>query len=61
VVDAIKRSLQLSADIASMAIMVDAKNEEPVLFYKRYGFIQLADAEHRLFLTMATIRKVWKS
>jgi predicted GNAT family N-acyltransferase len=60
-VDAMKRSLQLSADIASMAMIVDAKNIDAVLFYKHYGFIQFVDNESKLFLPMATIKKIWKN
>lgn len=60
-VDAMKRSLQLSTDIASMAMIVDAKNIDAVLFYKHYGFIQFVDVQSKLFLPMATIKKVWKN
>lgn len=59
-VDAMKRSLQLSTDIASMAMIVDAKNLDAVLFYKRYGFIQFVDAKSKLFFPMATIKKIWR-
>lgn len=56
-VDAMKRSLELSANIASMAMIVDAKDDKAMLFYQRYGFIQLEDDENKLFLPMATIKK----
>jgi ribosomal protein S18 acetylase RimI-like enzyme len=60
-VDALKRALQLSNEIASMAMIVDAKNIDAVLFYKRYGFIQFADDENKLFLPMAIIKKIWNN
>jgi len=54
-IDALKRSFKLSKEIASMAIMVDAKNEQAVNFYQHYGFIQFPKRTNKLFLPMATI------
>jgi GNAT superfamily N-acetyltransferase len=56
--DALKRSLTVSDQIGIVAIIVDAKNEKAVAFYKYYGFIELPDNSHRLFLPLSTIRKL---
>lgn len=53
--DALKRSLDLSQQVASAAVVVDAKDEEAVLFYKKYGFLDLPKVVRRLFLPMGTI------
>jgi predicted GNAT family N-acyltransferase len=56
-IDALARSLHMSHKIAAFAVIVDAKDENAVRFYKKYGFIQLTDDKKRLFLPMATIRQ----
>jgi len=57
-IDAIKRSLHVSAQIGIVAIIVEAKNKTAVNFYKSYGFIELPDNEHRLFLPLSTVKKL---
>lgn len=52
---ALKRALEHSRNIASLAVVVDAKDEKAVEFYKRYGFINLPDHHHRLFIPMRTV------
>ena len=56
--DALKRSLSVSAQIGIVAVIVDAKNDSAVAFYKRYGFIGLPDNSHRLFLPLSTVKKL---
>lgn len=56
--DALKRSLAVSDQIGIVAIIVDAKNDNAVTFYKKYGFIELPDNRYRLFLPLNTIRKL---
>jgi GNAT superfamily N-acetyltransferase len=56
--DALKRSLSVSHQIGSVAVIVDAVNDDAVDFYKKYEFIELPDNPHRLFLPLATIRKL---
>lgn len=55
--DALKRSLQGSRQLASVAVIVDAKDDSAVGFYKKYGFLALPKVANRLFLPMATIEK----
>ncbi len=52
--DALKRSLEAAKEIASAAVVVDAKNDSAKSFYKRYGFAELPEASNRMFLPMAT-------
>ena len=57
--DALRRSLQASRQVASLAVIVDAKDERAVAFYRRYEFIPFADQPARLFLPMSVIEKVF--
>ncbi len=56
---ALKRALSLSKEIASMAVVVDAKDDQAIKFYSEYGFIQLPEHPNRLFLPMATIEQMF--
>ena len=55
--DALKRSLHGSRQLASFAVMVDAKDDSAMAFYKKYGFLELPKVANRLFLPMGTIEK----
>jgi GNAT superfamily N-acetyltransferase len=57
--DALHRALEASREVASVAVVVDAKNESTAAFYRRYGFIPFADEEYRLFLPMATVERLF--
>ncbi|MGA2483565.1 MAG: GNAT family N-acetyltransferase [Candidatus Acidiferrales bacterium] len=57
--DALKRCLAGSKQVASAAVVVDAKDDQAVAFYKKYGFIELPKIPKRLFLPMATIEKLF--
>ncbi len=56
---ALKQALDQSKRIASMAVVVDAKDEKAKSFYKEYGFIELPDHPQRLFLPMETIAQMF--
>lgn len=53
-VDAMKRVQSASADVGVYALLVDAKDEAAKAFYKKYGFIELADEPMTLFLPLAS-------
>ena len=53
--DALRRALENSKQVASMAVIVDAKNEAARKFYAKYGFQPFSDEPYRLFLPMKTI------
>ena len=57
-IDALKRSLDISTQLGSVAVIVEAKNEKAILFYKNFGFFEFPDNGRRLFLPMNTIRKL---
>lgn len=57
--DALKRALDHSRNIASLAVVVDAKDEKAGAFYKAYGFIDLPDHPNRLFIPMQTIEQLF--
>jgi len=56
--DALNRVLLATQTLAVHALIVDAKDNVAAAFYRKYGFIAFMDGERRLFLTMATIRKL---
>jgi hypothetical protein len=58
-IGALKRSLEHSRNIASFAIVVDAKDDNARRFYKAYGFIDLADHPNRLFIPMRTVAELF--
>lgn len=43
------------AEIAAYAVIVNAKDEEAVLFYRHHGFIALPDSPLILFLPLSTV------
>jgi hypothetical protein len=57
--DALHRALQSSEQIASAAVVVDAKDGPAVTFYRKYGFIELPKVERHLFLPMGTIAELF--
>lgn len=57
--DALHRSLEAAAEIAAMAVVVDAKDKEAVAFYGRYGFIPLQRQPARLFLPIETVAEIF--
>lgn len=50
--DALERAAR--SEIASYAMVVDAKDEKAVAFYRHHGFVALPDAPRTLFLPVAT-------
>ncbi|MBI1770319.1 MAG: GNAT family N-acetyltransferase [Bacteroidetes bacterium] len=56
--DALKRSYDISDDIGSMAVIVDPLDNNALLFYKKYGFIELPDSG-RMFLPMKLVSKLF--
>ena len=54
-VDAIKRTLAISNEIAIYAMVVDAIDERAQLFYEQFGFLPLSLKNQRLFLPLKSI------
>lgn len=49
-IDALKRVV--NAEIAAYAIIVDAKDDNAVTFYKKYGFLPYSDNKKQLYLPL---------
>ncbi len=57
-IDALRRADHISRYIGVRAVEVEAIDEAARSFYMKYGFVQLRDAPHHLFLPMRVIRKL---
>jgi GNAT superfamily N-acetyltransferase len=58
-VDALRRSLEASQQIAAMAVIVDAKHERVESFYRHFGFMPFQKTPLRLFLPMQQIAQLF--
>jgi GNAT superfamily N-acetyltransferase len=56
--DALARSLHISAQVGIRAVEVDAIDEAAKSFYLKYGFVPLLDDQRHLFLPMQVIRRL---
>lgn len=54
--DALKKSLENSKEVGSIAVIVDAINELAISFYEKHGFIKFQNSKDKLFLLMPTIK-----
>lgn len=57
--DALHRSWLTSREVASVAVVVDAKDRRAAEFYTRYDFTPLIDTPIRLFLPMSVIEQLF--
>ena len=57
-VDALRRSLQISEQVGIRAVEVDAIDDAARKFYMKFGFRSLLDDPRHLFLTISEIRKL---
>jgi predicted GNAT family N-acyltransferase len=56
---ALEQSLHLSRSVASVAVVVDAKDDVARRSYESYGFTQMPDHLNRLLLPMNTIEQMF--
>jgi predicted GNAT family N-acyltransferase len=56
--DALHRSLTHADEIAAMAVVVDAKDENAAAFYRHYGFIPLQAQPRRLYVPMRVVAQL---
>lgn len=54
-VDALKRSLEVSSQVASLAVIAEALDREALNFYIKYGFQQFKQDTLKLYLSMKSI------
>jgi GNAT superfamily N-acetyltransferase len=57
--DALARCLAGSREIAAVAVIVDALDDEAVAFYEHFQFIRFPDRTGRLFLPMKSVAKLF--
>ncbi|HEX4944463.1 MAG TPA: GNAT family N-acetyltransferase [Usitatibacteraceae bacterium] len=57
--DALHKSLDGAAEIAAIAVFVDAKDASAKAFYEHFDFIALPRSPRRLFLPMQTIARLF--
>ena len=48
------------SDIAAFALLVDAKDDSSVAFYRHHGFLGLPESSRTLFLPLATVKALQK-
>lgn len=58
-IDALKKSYELTQLIGSFAVVVDPLNKKAEEFYAKYGFILLPDSK-KMFLAMKTISQLFE-
>jgi GNAT superfamily N-acetyltransferase len=58
-IDALKVALTMSRQIASVAVLVDAKDDNAHRFYEGFGFVAFPESVKRLFLPMRTIERLF--
>lgn len=58
-IDALKRSYEISKSIGSFAVVVDPIDKDAEEFYNKYGFIKLPDSG-KMFLPMNTIKTLFE-
>jgi GNAT superfamily N-acetyltransferase len=54
-VDALRRALRHSANIAAMAVVVDAIDDAAVSYYLRHGFTRFESVPARLYIPMSVV------
>jgi ribosomal protein S18 acetylase RimI-like enzyme len=47
----------IKGDVKAFALIVDAKDENAVAFYRHHGFQAFASRPHSLFLPLGTVKK----
>jgi predicted GNAT family N-acyltransferase len=57
--NALRRCLDISKQAASWAVVVDAKNEKAVKFYKKWGFNEFPSQPMKLFMPTSTVEKMF--
>lgn len=57
-IDALKRSYEISQEIGSFAVVVDPIDDEAEKFYKKYDFVKLPDSE-KMFIATKTLQELF--
>lgn len=59
-IDAFKRIIHVTKEMAAYAVVVEAIDDDAVSFYEHYGFLRFSDIPNKLFLPMKTVEQVVK-
>lgn len=59
-IDALKRSCQVSKSIGSFAVIVDPLDDEAEKFYEKFDFIKLPDSG-KMFIAMQTLKLLFEA
>jgi GNAT superfamily N-acetyltransferase len=57
-IDAFRRSLAISKQLAVQSIVVHAKDENAAAYYRKFGFIPFPSAPLKLFIQMLTVKQL---
>ena len=60
-VDALKKSLEATEKVASLAVIAEAIDEKAVNFYRKYGFRSFVNSPMKLYFPMQSIRELCQS
>lgn len=58
-IDALRRSYEISKEIGSFAVVVDPIDSEAELFYEKYDFIKLPDSK-KMFIAIKTLQELFE-
>jgi predicted GNAT family N-acyltransferase len=56
--DALKKSLEVAMQVASLAVIAEALDERAFRFYKKYGFQEFKQQKMKLYLPMKSIQQL---
>ena len=59
-VDALTRAYAQTAGSGSVAIVAEAKDDDALRFYRRYGFLLLGTEPHRVYLPMGSVERLFR-
>lgn len=57
-IDALRRIVRASSDVAIKVVLVDALTNQTIAFYRHFGFAEFDDQPMTLYLPMKTIGKL---
>lgn len=58
-IDALRRSYEISKEIGSFAVVVDPIDREAELFYEKFDFIKLPDSK-KMFIAIRTLKELFE-
>ena len=59
--DALRRTLRLASEAATIGVVVEARDDRALAFYERYDFRPFPEHARRLFLPLAVIARLFAS